>query len=81
MTLSGPATEIVLDEGGRKAIEIAEWDSRRGRRTLVDREDLLWGLLADGSSESVRILRRGHVDLRQLWDELQHWRHSGRRAG
>ena len=71
VTLTGPATEIVLDESGRKVIEVAEWASRRGRRTLIDREDLLWGLLADGSSESVHILRRANVDLRQLWTDLQ----------
>ena len=76
VTLSGPVTEIVFDESGRKVIEVAEWASRRGRRTLIDREDLLWGLLADGSSESVRILRRGNVDLRQLWADLQRWHRS-----
>jgi Clp amino terminal domain, pathogenicity island component len=76
VTLSGPATEIVLDESGRKVIEVAEWASRRGRRTLIDREDLLWGLLADGSSESVQILRRGTVDLCQLWTDLHGWHRS-----
>jgi hypothetical protein len=76
VTLSGPATEIVLDESGRKVIEVAQWASRRGRRTLIDREDLLWGLLADGSSESVKILRRGNVDIRQLWTDLQRWHRS-----
>jgi hypothetical protein len=63
----------VLDESGRKVIEVAQWASRRGRRTLVDREDLLWGLLADASSESVRILRRCNVDLCRLWTDLQRW--------
>jgi hypothetical protein len=76
VTLSGPAAEIVLDESGRKVIEVAQWVSRRGRRTLTDREDLLWGLLADASSESVRILRRGGVDLRRLWTDLQRWHRS-----
>ncbi len=73
VTLSGPAAEIVLDEGGRKAIEVARWASHRGRRTLVEREDLLWGLLADASSESVRILRRGGADLGRLWADLRRW--------
>jgi hypothetical protein len=73
ITLSGPTAEIVLDESGRKVIEVAQWASRRGRRTLVDREDLLWGLLADASSESVRILRRCNVDLCWLWTDLQRW--------
>jgi hypothetical protein len=76
VTLTGPAAEIVLDESGRKVIEVAQWASRRGRRTRVDREDLLWGLLADASSESVRILRRGKVDLRWLWTNLQGWHRS-----
>jgi hypothetical protein len=76
VTLSGPAAEMVLDESGRKVIEVAQWASRRGRRTLIDREDLLWGLLADAASESVRILRRGNVDVRRLWTDLQQW-HCG----
>jgi hypothetical protein len=80
VTLSGPAAEIVLDESGRKVIEVARWASRRGRRTLIDREDLLWGLLADGSSEAVRILRRGNVDLRRLWTDLQRWHRSAAAA-
>ena len=73
VTLSGPATDIVLDEGGRKVIEVARWVSRRGHRTMIDREDLLWGLLADASSESVRILRRCDVDLSRLWTDLRRW--------
>ncbi len=76
VTLSGPATEIVLDEGGRKVIEVAAWASRRGHRTLIHREDLLWGLLADGSSKAVHILRRGQVDVHRLWTDLQRWHQS-----
>jgi hypothetical protein len=79
VTLSGPAAEIVLDESGRKVIEVAQWASRRQRqrqRTMIDREHLLWGLLADASSESVLILRRGNVDLRRLWTGLQQWQRS-----
>lgn len=76
MTLRGPAAEIVLGESGRKVIEVAQWASRRGHRTLIDREDLLWGLLADASSESVHILRRGKVDLCRLWTDLQLWHRS-----
>ena len=64
--LTGPAAEITLNEGGRRAIEVARWASRRGHRTQIDREDVLWGLLADASSDSARILRRGHVDLGRL---------------
>ena len=73
VTLSGPATEIVLDESGRKVIEVARWASRRGHRTLAEREDLLCGLLADGRSESVRILRRGGADLSRLGADLRRW--------
>jgi hypothetical protein len=73
VTLSGPAAELVLDESGRKVIEVAHWASRRGRRALISREDLLWGLLADASSESVRILRWHQVDTARLWADLQRW--------
>lgn len=76
LTLSGPAADIVLDQSGRKVIEVANWASRRGQRTLIDREDLLWALLADATSESVQILRRGNVDLRRLWTDLQQWHRS-----
>jgi hypothetical protein len=76
VTLSGPATEIVLDEGGRKVIEVARWVSRRGHRTVAEREDLLWGLLADGRSESVRILRRSGADLGRLGADLRRWHGS-----
>jgi hypothetical protein len=75
VTLSGPAAEIVLAESGRKVIEVARWASRRGHRTLIDREDLLWGVLADSSGESVHILRR-NVDLHRLWSDLQRWHRS-----
>lgn len=71
VTLAGPSAEILLDESGRKVMEVARWASRRGRRTLIDREDLLWGLLADASSESVRILRRGNVNVGRLWTGLR----------
>ena len=76
VTLTGPAAEITLNEGGRKAIEVARWASRRGHRTQIAPEDLLWGLLADASSESVRILRRGQVDLGRLWTDLRRWHQS-----
>jgi hypothetical protein len=76
VTLSGPAAEIVLNEGGRKAIEVARWVSRRGHRTLVEREDLLWGVLADSRSESVRILRRGGADIGRLGADLRRWHRS-----
>jgi len=80
VTLSGPATEIVFDEGGRKVIEVARWASRRGHRALAEREDLLWGLLADGRSESARILRRGGADLGRLGADLRRWHRSAWRT-
>ena len=76
VTLTGPAAEITLNEGGRKVIEVARWVSRRGHRTQVTREDLLWGLLADASSESVRILRHYRVDFGRLWADLRRWHQS-----
>jgi hypothetical protein len=76
VTLTGPVAEITLNEGGRKVIEVARWASRRGHRTQIAREDLLWGLLADASSESVRILRRGQVDIGRLWADLHRWHQS-----
>jgi hypothetical protein len=76
VTLTGPAAEITLNEGGRKVIEVARWVSRRGHRAQVTREDLLWGLLADASSESVRILRHDRVDIGRLWADLRRWHQS-----
>ena len=38
------------------------------------------GLLADGSSESVRILRRGGADIGRLWADLRRWHRSGDRG-
>jgi hypothetical protein len=76
VTLSGPAAAIVLDEGGRKVIEVARWASRRGHRTLIEPEDLLWGVLADGSGESVRILLRNGANLGRIWTDLRRW-HRG----
>jgi hypothetical protein len=68
--LTGPATDLTLDEGGRKVIEVALWAARRAGRGLADRDDLLWGLLADGANESVRILHALEVDVRRLWTDL-----------
>jgi hypothetical protein len=76
VTLTGPAAEITLNEGGRKVIEVARWVSHRGHRAQVAREDLLWGLLADASSESVRILRHYRVDIGRLWADLRRWHQS-----
>ena len=44
---------------------------------LAEREDLLLGLLADGSSESVRILRRGGADIGRLGADLRRWHRRG----
>jgi hypothetical protein len=47
-----------------------------GRWPRADREDLLWGLLADGSSPAVRILAGLGVSQRRLWADLQSWQAS-----
>jgi Clp amino terminal domain, pathogenicity island component len=47
-----------------------------GRWPRADREDLLWGLLADGSSPAVHILAGLGADLRSLWTDLQSWQAS-----
>ncbi|XRQ04167.1 Clp protease N-terminal domain-containing protein [Actinomadura welshii] len=70
VTLAGPGTAIVLDESGRKAVEVALWASRRARRARAGHDDLLWGLLADGSGSAAGVLRGLGVDLRELWAEL-----------
>ncbi|GAA1543206.1 hypothetical protein GCM10009678_27220 [Actinomadura kijaniata] len=71
VVLTGPATRVVCDEGGRKTLEVALWAARRGGRAFADCDDLLWGLLADGSQESVRVLRRLDADLGRLWAGLR----------
>ena len=70
--LLGPARQLQLDGRGRKVIEVARHYARR-RHAPVSGEDLLIGLLADGSNESVRILCDLRVDLRQLWSSLGRW--------
>jgi hypothetical protein len=70
VVLSGPGTAVVLDEGGRKTVEVALWAARRARRARAGVDDLLWGLLADGAGEAVRVLRRLDADLRALWAGL-----------
>jgi hypothetical protein len=63
-TFAPPARQTVIRAG------------RRGHRTQVTREDLLWGLLADASSESVGILRHYRVDIGRLWADLRRWHQS-----
>jgi Clp amino terminal domain, pathogenicity island component len=70
--LVGPGRHLPLDGRSRKVIEVAMHYARR-RRARVAGEDLLVGLLADGSNESVRILCRLRVDLGQLWWGLRRW--------
>lgn len=76
VTLTGPAVELRLDEGGRKVVEVAHWAARKGKRSSIHREDLLWGLLADGTNASVRVLRRHGIDLHRLWTDLRTWHRS-----
>lgn len=66
----------LVSPGSAPAIEVARWVSRRARRPLIHRKDLLWGVLADGSSESVRILRHYGADLPCLWTGLRRWHRS-----
>jgi hypothetical protein len=70
--LVGPAGRLLLDGRSRKVIEVAMHYARR-RHAPVTGEDLLVGLLADGSNESVRVLCHLRVDLGQLWSDLRSW--------
>lgn len=70
--LVGPTGDLLLSGHSRKVMEVARHYARR-RRALVGGEDLLLGLLADGSDHPARILARLGVDLRRLWSDLQHW--------
>lgn len=70
--LLGPAHRLPLSGRGRKVIEVAMHYARR-RHARVAGEDLLIGLLADGSNESVRILHRLGIDGRRLWSDLRPW--------
>jgi hypothetical protein len=81
LTLDGPALRLRLTGESRKAIEVAAWSARRARRPLADREDLLWGLLADGSSPVVRVLAGLPVSIRALADDLRTWHGSLPRRG
>jgi Clp amino terminal domain, pathogenicity island component len=72
VALVGPTSHLQLDGRSHKVIEVAMHYARQ-RHALVSGEDLLVGLLADGSNESVRVLCRLRVDLRQLWSDLRRW--------
>jgi hypothetical protein len=76
LTLDGPALRLGLTADSRKVIEVAAWSARRARRPLADREDLLWGLLADGSSPAVRVLAGLPVSIRALAGALRTWHGS-----
>ncbi|HEV7899146.1 MAG TPA: Clp protease N-terminal domain-containing protein [Planosporangium sp.] len=72
LILSGPACGLRLDGRSRKVVEVARYWARR-RGTPVAPEHLLWGLLADHSNESVRVLHHLGVDCGVLWRGLQRW--------
>ena len=76
LTLDGPAVRLALTGDSRKVIEVAVWSARRARRLLADREDLLLGLLADGSSPAVHLLAGLRVDIRALGHDLRSWHGS-----
>jgi NAD-dependent oxidoreductase involved in siderophore biosynthesis len=64
VVLTGPVGDLLLTGKARKVVEVAlNW---RGSHAQVTDEDLLRGLLADGSNTSVSILRRLGVDLLPL---------------
>ncbi|MBG0833200.1 hypothetical protein HS041_36470 [Planomonospora sp. ID67723] len=65
VTLVGPAGDIPLTPRARKVIEVA-----MSLGAPATREDLLKGMLADGSNRSVAILHRLGVDLPRLAGEL-----------
>jgi hypothetical protein len=64
VVLTGPVGDLLLTGKARKVVEVAL--NRRGSHEQVTDEDLLRGLLADGSNASVSILRRLGVDLLPL---------------
>jgi hypothetical protein len=68
VTLLGPDGSLSLTGRGRKVFEVASWAAGRG--APIDSGHLLWGLLADGSNGSVRILRRLGVDLAGMWADI-----------
>ncbi len=68
VSLVGPCGRLRLTGRGRKVVEVTSWAAGRG--APVGGEHLLWGLLADGSNESVRILRRLGVDLAGVWADI-----------
>ncbi|MEU0480468.1 Clp protease N-terminal domain-containing protein [Streptosporangium sp. NPDC006013] len=63
VVLSGPAGDLPLTARARKVVEVA---FSTGGHSGVTGEDLLKGLLADGSNASVSILHRLGIDLRGL---------------
>ncbi|GAA3102766.1 Clp protease N-terminal domain-containing protein [Streptosporangium carneum] len=74
VVLTGPAGDLPLTGRARKVVEVAmHW---HGSGTAVTEEDLLRGLLADGSNASVAILRRLGVDLCDLAARLRFLRPS-----
>jgi hypothetical protein len=64
VTLSGPPGDLPLTARARKVAEVAA--GHRASTGRVTGEDLLRGLLADGSNRSVALLRHHGVPLRPL---------------
>jgi hypothetical protein len=74
VVLVGPIGDLPLTGKAKKVVEVAmNW---RGSHAQVTEEDLLRGLLADGSNTSVSILRRLGVDLLALARSLNFLRRS-----
>ncbi|GAA3425916.1 hypothetical protein ACWDUI_13015 [Streptosporangium sandarakinum] len=70
VTLSGPAGDLRLTVAARKAVEVALHHGARRTGGGATDEDLVRGLLADGSGASAAILRRLGVDLHGLAGRL-----------
>ena len=74
VVLVGPVGDLPLTGRARKVVEVAmNW---HGSGSRVTDEDLLRGLLADGSNASVSILRHLGVDLLPLARSLHFLRRS-----
>ncbi|MEV6862846.1 hypothetical protein AB0M44_17830 [Streptosporangium subroseum] len=74
VVLVGPVGDLPLTGRARKVVEVAM--NRRGSGSRATDEDLLRGLLADGSNASVSILRHLDVDLLPLARSLNFLRGS-----
>ena len=66
MSLLNPFTN-----NGREAVRDAQMEARRSRHNYVDCEQLLLGLLAEGTGAGVRVLKSMGVDLKNARSEVE----------